>query len=305
MRLPRRAVRKVLGPKGPAIRVLPIALPATGRAPGRPELLTITCPWSLLVPRRMAESGLDGYESNAMATFMAACDVAGPGAVLDIGANVGIYAAIARSVSEREVIAFEPWQKLVDVAQQFSDDNGLGFTTEAIALGAENKTATFHLSDVGDSSNSLNRNFRPSTNQIEVPVETLDSYVARTGIVPAVMKVDTESTEPDVLTGAQKTIAEHRPWILCEVLAGRVEKRLHDILAPFGYRWYHVLDELPFREAARIIGDKAYENLMWLFAPEKPGEEFWTALRERKAALVTCTMQRARQLQAAQRQARR
>src|SRR5262249_4228536 len=199
-------------------------------------------------PRHVAESGLAGYEKSAMACFLAAGDVAGAGAVLDIGANVGIYAAIGRALTERDVVAFEPWQMVVDVARQFSADNDLGFTVEALALGASNRTATLYLSDAGDSSNSLRHNFRPSSHQVEVPVETLDSYVARTGVVPAVMKIDTEATEPDVLIGAAKTINEHRPWILCEVLARRVERRLHDILAPFGYRWYHITEALPLRE---------------------------------------------------------
>ncbi|MGE5155957.1 MAG: FkbM family methyltransferase [Betaproteobacteria bacterium] len=305
LRLPRRMARKVLGPKNPGSRVVPIALPTTGRAPGRPELLTMTAPSNLLVPRRIAESGLAGYETSAVACFAAACDVAGPGAVLDIGANVGIYAAVGRALTQRQVIAFEPWEMLVDVARRFSADNDLDFTTEALALGAANRTQTLYLSDVGDSSNSLRRNFRPSSNQIQVPVETLDSYVARTGTVPAVMKVDTEATEPDVLIGAEKTIAEYRPWILCEVLSGRVERRLHELLASLGYRWYHIQDEIPLREAARIVGDPAYENLMWLFAPEKPWEEFWSALRDRAASLSTCTEQRARALLATQSRAGR
>jgi FkbM family methyltransferase len=278
---------------------VPIALPSSGAAADRPRLITLRAPATLIVPRNLAGHGLVGYEPSSLACFLAATDVAGPGAVFDIGANIGIYAALASAMTDRTVCAFEPWPVLVEVARQFSDDNKLGFTTEAIALGAENGNAAFYLSDSSDSSNSLNAGFRTSSHQIQVPVETLDSYVDRTGTAPAVLKVDTETTEPDVLAGATGTIAKHRPWILCEVLADRVESDLERVLAPLGYRWYHVTEEMPFREAVRIVGDGSCKDMMWLFAPDKPTGAFWSALRERWEALSACTAERGRQLQAA------
>jgi FkbM family methyltransferase len=267
-------------------RIVSIHLPPA--AGGARRSLTLTAPASMHVPKRLAQQGLAGYERESLACFLAAIDVAGSGAVLDIGANVGIYAAVASALSRRDVRAFEPSPSLVDVARRFAADNRLDYKTEPLALGAENGSATFYLSDISDTSNSLAVGFRDSSAQIEVAVETLDSYVARTGVVPAVMKVDTETTEPDVLAGAAKTIVEHRPWILCEVLAGRVEAALMDVLMPFGYHWYHVTEELPYRETTQIAGDRTYTNLMWLFTPRPPGDDFWAAVRERATALATC-----------------
>jgi FkbM family methyltransferase len=291
-----RSIRRMVATDGSI--AVPIALPSSGAAADRPPLITLTAPATLIVPRNVAAHGLVGYEPSSLACFLAATDVAGPGAVYDIGANIGIYAALASAMTDRAVCAFEPWPVLVEVARQFSDDNKLGFTTEAIALGAGNGTADLYLSDRSDSSNSLNASFRTSSHRIQVPVETLDSYVDRTGLVPAVIKVDTETTEPDVLAGAMETITKHRPWILGEVLAERVESDLEQVLAPVGYRWYQITEETPFREAARIAGDTSYNDMMWLFAPEKPGEAFWAAMRERQEALSACTAERGRQLQA-------
>jgi FkbM family methyltransferase len=253
----------------------------------------MTAPKNLFVPWRLDEQGLAGYERESLACFLAATDVAGPGAVLDVGANVGIYAALASALTERRVCAFEPSPALADIARRFAADNNLSYTTESLALGAENGSATLYLSDITDTSNSLAAGFRRSSVQIKVPVERLDSYVARTGVVPAVIKVDTETTEPDVLAGAAKTIAAHRPWILCEVLAGRVETRLTEVLTPFGYHWYQITGNIPYLEAEQIAGDNTYQHLMWLFAPEKPGEDFWATLRERTVALEACTVARA------------
>jgi hypothetical protein len=128
-------------------------------------------------------------------------------------------------------------------------------------------------------------------------VETLDSYVARTGAVPAILKIDTETTEPDVLAGGAATIASHRPWILCEVLAGRGESRLTDVLTPFGYHWFHITSEVPYPERQKIEGDPTYEHMMWLFAPNPPDERFWSAVRARTAELARCTVERATELQ--------
>ncbi len=117
-------------------------------------------------------------------------------------------------------------------------------------------------------------------------METVDEYVRRTGLVPAVIKIDTESTEPDVLFGAANTLREHRPWVLCEVLAGRVEERLTEALTPHGYHWYHITDEVPYQAATVIEGDRTYRHLMWLFAPEPPGDAFWAAVRTWRAEIA-------------------
>ena len=255
--------------------------------PGSPQRkLTMTAPVHMLVPRQLAKAGLVGYETSSIPCFLAALDTAGPGAVLDIGANVGLYAALAAAVTDREVVAFEPFPTLSEIAEQVSAENDLGFRVESIALGRENGTATLYLSDSSDSSNSLAAGFRESTKQIEVPVETVDEYVRRTGTVPAVMKIDTETTEPDVLLGAAETLREHRPWVLCEVLYTRVEDRLTEALAPFGYHWYHITEEVPYQPATVIEGDRTYKHLMWLFAPEAPDEAFWAAVNARRAGIA-------------------
>jgi hypothetical protein len=59
-----------------------------------------------------------------------------------------------------------------------------------------------------------------------------------------------------------------------------------------------VTDHLPYQEATQIAGDKTYQHLMWLFAPEPLDDDFWTALRARTAALAKCTPQRGTDLSA-------
>jgi FkbM family methyltransferase len=239
------------------------------------------------VPKLLQTTALVGYERHALECFLALVDGAGPGAVLDVGANVGLYALLAAAISDRDVRAFEPTPDLAAVARATSERNDLGMVVEELALGRKAGSATFFLSDRSDSSNSLAEGYRESSRQLDVTVETLDEYCVRTGVVPAVLKVDTETTEPDVLAGAAATIAAHRPWIMSEVLHGRRAGELAEVMAPYGYTWYHLRGEDDPEPVDRLDGDPGYRDLMYLLAPEPVDAGFWELSRAWRAALET------------------
>jgi FkbM family methyltransferase len=254
------------------------------------KTLDIQAPQHLYLPKILERDGLAGFEPDALACFLALDQFAGPGVVLDVGANVGIYSWLASARTRREVHAFEPTPELVSAARRVALDNGLSFVVEELALGCETRRMPLFLSGTTDTSNSLAAGFRPSSGVLQVEVETLDNWTRRTGLVPAVVKVDTETTEPAVLRGAMATIGEHRPWILCEVLKGRVEPALSAVMRELDYHlWFHVTDQVPFRESQVLAGDPTYRHLMWMFAPERPTAEFWQLLRYWRAALAECT----------------
>lgn len=255
-------------PTEPPPRRLVVSLPDV-------RTFTLTAPRHLWVPRVLETKGLAQYEPYALDCFLALVESAPEGAVLDIGANVGLYGLLAAAHSDRTVHAFEPAPETAAVARETAAANGLALTVEEIALSDSSGTATLYLSDSTDSSNSLNPDFREHSKEIVVPLETLDAYVARTGIVPAVIKVDTETTEPEVLAGARKVIAEHRPWILCEVLWTHVEDRLHAVMDEFDYHYYHLDGPGPRAEVQRMVGDATWTYFMFLLAPEPVGENLW------------------------------
>jgi FkbM family methyltransferase len=242
----------------------------------------------MYVPRLLQQKGFAGYEPESLACFLAAIGITKRGAVLDVGANVGVYGVLASALTGRRVVAFEPTPDLAVTARAIAEENMLPISLEEVALGAAPGRATLYLSDTTDSSNSLAQGFRPSTRQVDVRVETLDEVVQRMGLKVKVIKIDTEMTEPDVLRGAAETVRRDQPWILCEILAGRTEAQLTEIIEPWGYTWYHVTDDPPWAPSQKLAGDPTYKNFMWLFAPTPLDERFWSALHGWRASLADC-----------------
>ena len=275
----------------PATRTFDLRLPVPPVPRKRliPSRIRIEAPGRLYVPRLLEASGFAGYEPDAAACFLAAIDEVEADAAFDVGANVGVFAVLAAAVTSADVTGFEPTPDIAAAFESIVRANELRCRVEAVALGATDGTATLHLSGATDSSNSLRAGFRQATGTVDVPLERLDAYCARIGVQPAVLKVDTESTEPDVFRGAVELLATTRPWIICEVLAGRTEDDLMEILRPFGYHWFHITDVMPFRPTDVIVGDPTYRHLDWLFAPVMPSAGYWARAAAWRDALAECT----------------
>jgi FkbM family methyltransferase len=285
-------------------RRLPRRLRAGGlrllRRPGPPDLefrlvvpgtpageLAIRTPAESTIGRQLLARGLAGHEPESLACYLAALDARGFEPTFDVGANIGVFSWLAALRTPATTVAFEPTPTIADVVRAISTANDLGIIVEEIALGATAGTAQLFLSENSDSSNSLRVGFRPSRRSVHVVVETLDGYVARTGVVPGVLKIDTESTEPDVLRGAARLLAEHRPWLICEVLAGRTEAELTEILGPLNYSWYRIEGPGPLERRTILEGDRSYAHLNWLFAPAPPSDDFWRSMNRWHASIVS------------------
>src|SRR5262249_49817409 len=157
------------------------------------------------------------------------------------------------------VYGFEPTPDLAELMRRTARANDLGFRTEQLALGAQNTTATFYLSDRTDLSNSLAAGFRRSTAQLDVQVERLDRWCERRKVPPGLTKIDTETTEAAVIEGGLATIRRFRPWIFCEVLHGRhLEEPITQVLRDLGYTWYHLAGDPPYEPRDTIVGDDTY-----------------------------------------------
>lgn len=132
--------------------------------------------------------------------------------VLDIGANVGNYsAAILRISPQSTVYAFEP----SSVARKKLQERFMGNDSVKIvplALGSTISVGTLWSDQAGSGMGSLTKrnltHFGVDFEHSEsVEVTTLDTWARSNLITPALIKMDVEGHELDVLKGGMKTLA--------------------------------------------------------------------------------------------------
>jgi FkbM family methyltransferase len=218
--------------------------------------------------------GWAGYEPETVPLFFRLAEKART--TLDVGAYVGYYTLLAAHANPRgRVLAFEPLpgprERLLRHLTLNRLDNVDCF---AVAAGAEDGVADLlHAPHELPTSSSLSATFMQGVEclqTLKVSVRTLDGLLAERGVTGVdLVKIDTETTEPDVLHGLRGTLERDRPSIFCEVLAGRSdERRLTDALSSLGYRFFLLTDRGAVAKPS-VRGDPAWLN--FLFLP--PGRE--------------------------------
>lgn len=151
--------------------------------------------------------------------------------VMDIGAHKGGYLHFMRKAvgPQGHVVAFEPQFKLHDylAGMKFKCrwDN---VTLERIALSDTSGTAELFIpgNTVSEGSSpgaSIALVGDPATGRTEtVATMTLDDYVTKFDIAPALLKIDVEGNELAVFRGGEQTLRRLRPKILVEIEARHV-----------------------------------------------------------------------------------
>ena len=126
---------------------------------------------------------------------------------VDVGANVGSYTILAAGAAGSRAIAFEPIPTTFAHLTRNIALNALGGRVDArcAGVGAESGVLTF-TSD-RDTTNQVARDAADlSGPTVSVSVTSLDEALA--GAVPAVLKVDVEGFEGEVVTGAARTLSD-------------------------------------------------------------------------------------------------
>jgi FkbM family methyltransferase len=216
--------------------------------------------------------GWEGYEPETVPLFFRLATRAR--LTLDVGAYVGFYSLLAGHANPQgKVVAFEPLPPVFGRLKANVALNALE-NVECVpaAVGdAEGNAEFFHCPGGIPCSSSLSLEFMrsaPSLTSTHVPVRRLDRFLAEKGLGPVdLMKIDTESTEPQVLRGLGALLARERPLIFCEVLLGRgSEQALADILGPLGYHFYLLTPSGP-EPRNRVEGHPDWLNYLFTHLP--------------------------------------
>ncbi len=211
--------------------------------------------------------GMAGYEPETTTLFFELASRSRR--TLDVGAYVGYFALLAAHANPGgQVIAFEPVPAMFERLERNVRENGLQ-NVECVraAVGREPGEVdlwTGPASTLLPSSVSLSRQFMVGSGgevrPLRVTCVTLDEHLAGRGPIDLV-KIDTETTEPDVLAGMRRILDEHRPTIVCEVLDRADGPALERILGPFGYRYFLLTPGGPVRQD-RIVGHPEWLNYL-------------------------------------------
>ncbi|WP_017540189.1 MULTISPECIES: FkbM family methyltransferase [Nocardiopsis] len=274
----------------PRVRRFELRLPRRAGAPRTgPDALSVRAPGDLWTPGRLHARGLPGYRPEALACFLAVLEHARPGAVLDVGANVGVYAALAAARTRRRVIAFEPAPRAARAARAIAADNGLGVEVVDLALSNHSGTGLLRLSP-DDASNSLLPAAGHARGRVVVPVRPLSHWREEAGVLPSVVKISACASEPDVISGGLEVLRRFRPWVLCEVRPGHgIGHRLTALLEPLDYHWYRISGRPPYEPRPSISESGASKRGgMWLFAPTPAPEGLWRSAQAWRAAIDEC-----------------
>ena len=232
---------------------------AFARRLGRPQLVGAFYPRA-----RRAED-----EALATTAVLAAGLNAGS-TYVDVGSNRGqVLREAVRIAPAARHVAFEPIPALAaEIERELPSVD-----CRALALGASPGQARFcHFTKL-DGWSGLQRNpeisdERGAPEYIDVRVSTLDEELPELG--PAIVKVDVEGAELQVLEGARGLLATARPLLIFEHVAetariyGTSSAALWELLSGLGYTIFAVTGEGPFTQAA--FGG-ATDTVNWLASP--------------------------------------
>lgn len=175
---------------------------------------------------------------------------------LDIGAHVGFYALMAGHASAAaKVFAFEPMPSTFERLVSNVNLNRLSnVAVVQCAVGNRDGIVPFYKGDQeipcsAGTSLEFYRLWASEMSAIQVTSVTCDQFLEERRLTGVdLVKIDTESTEPQVLQGMANSIRRDRPNVFCEILTGYgAEQQIEDLLKPLGYRFFLLTSTGPAR----------------------------------------------------------
>jgi FkbM family methyltransferase len=151
----------------------------------------------------------------------------GEGAILDVGANLGLFSLVLRAtLPGRRIVAFEPAPSTYkSLASNVVLNAAANVECINAAVADRDGTASFAVREGARANSSLGASAEKGpVVVVDVPCVTLDRFTADAGIDRiALLKVDVEGFEAKVFEGAARILAEGRPQVVyfevCPALA--------------------------------------------------------------------------------------
>lgn len=200
-----------------------------------------------IIENELFWSGLRGWEGVSMELWTRLSRRSQ--AILDIGANTGIYALTAQAVHpSAKVLAIEPVARIFSKLRENASLNGNRVVAVHAAISDSTGTATLY--DIPEYEHLLSVSLEAEWNKestkrrpVEVPCFTVADLLIQQGM-PRVdlLKIDVETHEAAVLRGFREILARDKPSMLIEILNDEVAKDVSALMDGLEYQYYNIDD---------------------------------------------------------------
>lgn len=190
-----------------------------------------------------------GWERESIKLWINLCKKANT--VIDIGANTGIYALVAKALNPSiQVYAFEPHPLFFGLMQRNIAINQ--FEIKAFAKAVSDMDGTITIDDYSGQSKS-----------IQIEAVTLDSFLSESSINHIdVIKIDVEHHEPQVLAGFIKHLPQLKPTLIIEILTSEVALAVSNAVAGLGYLYFNIDEKSGIRQTIQVEVSDHYNYLI-------------------------------------------
>ncbi|HEY6504863.1 MAG TPA: FkbM family methyltransferase [Chitinophagaceae bacterium] len=187
--------------------------------------------------------------------------------ILDIGANTGTYALVAKTVNEKaNVIAFEPLDFIFTKLTANAALNKLDIRCMPYALSDFNGTAKVYAESLEHLySVTVNKNLGSPDVQVhetEIAARKLSTIINEQSLSGVdLMKIDVEHHEAEVLKGMEEYLNKWRPVMLIEILTDEVGQNVQNLIRGMEYIFFNIDENGSIRKVDNI-GKSDYCNYL-------------------------------------------
>lgn len=160
----------------------------------------------------------------------------------DVGANVGSYTLLASSVCKTRCIAFEPVSSTFDILVRNIELNRINHLVQPENKGVGKEFGTLKFTIDNDTTNRVIIGNEEKKSTVAVPIVPLNSYYPASK--PALIKIDVEGFETEVLNGATAILQDIAlKAIIIELIGGGSaygydENEIHSKLLSLSFKPY-------------------------------------------------------------------
>jgi FkbM family methyltransferase len=188
-------------------------------------------------------------------------------AILDIGANTGIFTLIAAAVNKNaEIYSFEPVKRtslLLKKNLEINNFKNINFYEKAVS-NVTGKSTFYDVTTESQYSSSLNEKMLEGisgTIQYEVDVISLDDLEELKNKKIDLIKLDVEMHEPESIQGMMNILKENLPVFIIEILNTEIGNRIENLIHEFDYCFYVINEEIGLKET-HTLGDGINQNFL-------------------------------------------